>query len=184
MARRLFDIIDIVEVLQHWYSGRSKTDVATSLGIDRGTIGKYVTPAEAAGMVPGGEPVSRAEWAVLAAGLMTVNALHRLRACQGVIGLADKYDTIRLNAACRRAIDVGDPTYRTVKGILIARTETDTTTSPAPAPVVPAHLHGPQRLFVIDNNDVIDDNDDGEQQDAVGGDMIDLSITVDIEVAS
>ena len=50
MARRLFDMIDIVEVLQHWYSGRSKTDVATSLGIDRGTIRKYVTPAETAGM--------------------------------------------------------------------------------------------------------------------------------------
>ena len=43
MARRLFDMIDIVEVLQHWYSGRSKTDVAQSLGIDRGTIRKYVT---------------------------------------------------------------------------------------------------------------------------------------------
>ena len=120
--------------------------------------------------------------------LMTINALHRLRACQGVIGLADKYDTIRLNAACRRAIDVGDPTYRTVKGILIARTETDTTTSPAPAPVVPAHLHGPQRLFVI-NGDHGDHGDrDGGQHDtgndAVGGDVIDLSITADIEVAS
>ena len=68
MARRLFDMIDIVEVLQHWYSGRSKTDVATSLGIDRGTIRKYVTPAETAGMTPGGEPVSRLEWAALAAG--------------------------------------------------------------------------------------------------------------------
>jgi hypothetical protein len=67
MARRLFGMIDIVELLQHWYSGRSKTDVAASLGIDRGTIRKYVAPAETAGMTPGGTPVSRAEWAVLAA---------------------------------------------------------------------------------------------------------------------
>ena len=102
--------------------------------------------------------------------LMTINALHRLRACQGVIGLADKYGTTRLNAACRRAIDVGDPTYRTVKGILIAGTETDITASPAATPVVPAHLHGPQRLFVIDANN--------------GGDAIDVSILTDNEVAS
>ena len=53
--------------MRHWYSGRSKTDVAESLGIDRGTIRKYVSPAETAGMTPGGAPVSRAEWAALAA---------------------------------------------------------------------------------------------------------------------
>ncbi len=90
-----------------------------------------------------------------------------------------------MNAACRRAIDVGDPTYRTVKGILIAGTETDTTTSPPAAPVVPAHLHGPQRLFVIDNNN--NDNDDDDQHDAGGGvdgDVVDLATTADIEVAS
>ena len=121
--------------------------------------------------------------------LMTVNALHRLRSCQGVIGLADKYDTTRLNAACRRAIDVGDPTYRTVKGILAAGTETDTTTPAVAAPVVPAHLHGPTRLFVIDgdNDSGDDDHDDldgdGEQHDA--GDVIVLPITtIGIEVAS
>ncbi len=68
MARSLFGMIDIVEVLQHWYAGRSKIDVAESLGIDRGTIRKYVTPAVEAGMTPGGTPVTREEWAVLAAG--------------------------------------------------------------------------------------------------------------------
>ncbi len=121
--------------------------------------------------------------------LMSVNALHRLRACQAIIGLADKYDTTRLNAACRRAIDVGDPTYRTVKGILIAKTETETdTATPAkPTPHVPAHLHGPQRLFVIDG----DNNDDGmnvddaiDDQQHLDGDVIELAITVRTEVAS
>jgi hypothetical protein len=81
--------------------------------------------------------------------LMSVNALHRLRSCQGIIGLADKYPPERLNAACRRAIEVGDPTYRTIKGILAAGTETHTTTEPEP-PVAPAHLHGPAQLFAID----------------------------------
>jgi hypothetical protein len=120
--------------------------------------------------------------------LMSINALHRLRGCQGVIGLADKYDTIRLNAACRRALDVGDPTYRTVKGILIAGTETDTTTRPASPVVVPAHLHGPTRLFVVGddiNGSGSDDDRDGEQHDSRSDSaVIELPITIEIEVAS
>ena len=118
--------------------------------------------------------------------LMAINALHRLRGCQGVIGLADKYDTIRLNAACRRALDVGDPTYRTVKGILIAGTETDTTTASATPVVVPAHLHGPTRLFVVDGDiDGSDEpNDTASDGDGDEGHVIDLPITIEIEVAS
>jgi len=85
----------------------------------------------------------------LIAGLLEINALHRLRSAQGVLGLADKHSAGRLDAACRRAIDVGDPTYRTVKGILAAGTETTGTEPPEPASA-PAHLHGPARLFAID----------------------------------
>jgi len=83
----------------------------------------------------------------LIGGLLEVNALFRLRAAQGVLGLAGKHDAARLEKACARAIEVGDPTYRTVKGILAAGTETD----PAPEPTgdagAAAHLHGPSRLF-------------------------------------
>lgn len=68
MARRAFDVIDVVEVLQHWHAGRSKTDVAASVGVDRGTVRKYVAPAEAAGLTPGGPPLSRAEWVGLVRG--------------------------------------------------------------------------------------------------------------------
>ena len=78
--------------------------------------------------------------------LMEVNALYRLRSAQGVVRLADKYGPERTNAACRRAIDVGDPSYRTVKGILVARTEAEG----AELVIVvdaPAHLHGAQGLF-------------------------------------
>jgi hypothetical protein len=63
-----------------------------------------------------------------------------------VVRLAEKYGKERLEAACRRATEIGDPEYRTVKGILIAGTENEGTAEP-PAPDAPAHLHGPVTLF-------------------------------------
>jgi len=66
MARRTFDVIDVVEVLQHWHAGRPKLVIAQSLGLDVKTVRKYVAPAEAAGMAPGGPPLERAAWAELA----------------------------------------------------------------------------------------------------------------------
>lgn len=81
--------------------------------------------------------------------LLEVNALHRLRSAQGVIRLADKHGEDRLEAACARALAVGDPSYRTIKGILAAGTEHDH--QPPPLAVeAPAHLHGPVRLFNLD----------------------------------
>lgn len=68
MARRAFDVIDVVEILQHWHAGRPKTVIAASLGVDPKTVRKYVAPAEAAGLVPGGPPLGRAEWATLVQG--------------------------------------------------------------------------------------------------------------------
>jgi hypothetical protein len=85
----------------------------------------------------------------LVAGLLETNALHRLRSAQGVVGLAERHDVARVNAACRRALDIGDPTYRTVKGILAAGTEADDQPARS-APTAPAHLHGPLRLFNLD----------------------------------
>lgn len=79
-------------------------------------------------------------------GLFEVNALYRLRQVQGVVRLADKHGAERLDAACRRALDIGDPEYRTVKGILVAGTEDEGAAEPA-LPDVPAHLHGPVDLF-------------------------------------
>jgi len=68
MARRTFEMIDVVEILQHCHAGRAKAEVAASVGVDRGTVRKYVAPAEAAGLVPGGPAVSRAEWLELVRG--------------------------------------------------------------------------------------------------------------------
>jgi transposase len=87
--------------------------------------------------------------------LLAENALFRLRAAQGVLGLADKHDPGRLEAACAKAIAAGDPSYRTVKGILAAGTETTQIPRPTGDAGAPAHLHGPQRLFAIPDIDVL-----------------------------
>lgn len=68
MARRAFEVIDVVALLQHWHAGRSKAEVAASVGVNRGTVRKYVAAAEAAGLVPGGPPLSRGEWVELVRG--------------------------------------------------------------------------------------------------------------------
>jgi hypothetical protein len=81
------------------------------------------------------------------AGLLEVNALFRLRAAQGVLGQAGKYTEQRLEAACAKAIAVGDPSYRTVKGILVAGVETEPVAPSAGDGGAAAHLHGPSRLF-------------------------------------
>jgi hypothetical protein len=82
----------------------------------------------------------------LVTGLLEVNALYRLRQAQGVVRLADKHGAERLDAACRRAIEIGDPEYKTVKGILTAGTENDGQEEQVPLDA-PAHLHGPVSLF-------------------------------------
>jgi transposase len=62
MARRTFTMVDLIELYVHWYAGRSKSALAESLGLDRGTIRKYLAPAEAAGLVPGGDPIGEEVW--------------------------------------------------------------------------------------------------------------------------
>ena len=49
MARRSFHVIDITEILVHWYAGRSQYELAESLGVDRKTIREYLAAALAAG---------------------------------------------------------------------------------------------------------------------------------------
>ena len=81
--------------------------------------------------------------------LMQVNAIHRLRSAQGIIGLAARpgVGTTRLEAACDRALTVGDPSYRTIKGILAAGTETPTSTATTAPTNSPAFLRGPNELL-------------------------------------
>jgi transposase len=81
------------------------------------------------------------------ADLLGVNALFRLRAAQGVLRLSDKHGALRLEAACGKALAVGDPSYRTVKGILAAGVEADPPLPSTGDGGAPAFLHGPQQLF-------------------------------------
>lgn len=80
--------------------------------------------------------------------LLAINALFRLRAAQGVIGLGVKYGPDRLELACAKAIEATDPSYRTIKGILAAGLETDHEDQPSGDGGAAAFLHGPSRLFV------------------------------------
>lgn len=79
--------------------------------------------------------------------LLEVGALFRLRAAQGVLALVDTHGADRLEVACARAISVGDPSYRTIKGILAAGTEDGPAHGASSAADVPAFLRGPQHLF-------------------------------------
>ncbi|MFG2586356.1 hypothetical protein [Streptomyces malaysiensis] len=58
-------MVDITEIYVHWYAGRSKSALAASLGVDRKTVRKYLAPAEASGITPGGPPMSEADWSKL-----------------------------------------------------------------------------------------------------------------------
>ena len=50
-------MVDIIEILVHWHAGRSNSEIAQSLGVDRKMARKYTAAAEVAGMRPGGPPV-------------------------------------------------------------------------------------------------------------------------------
>jgi transposase len=80
MARRTFQVVDITEILVHWHAGRSISEVAHSLGVDRNTVRKYIAPAMAAGIVPGSEPISHQGWTELVRGwfpeLVTTELRH------------------------------------------------------------------------------------------------------------
>jgi len=97
------------------------------------------TPAwcrkQAAGIGPACEQVI--------AGLLADNALYRLRSAQGVVGLAGRNDTARLEAACAKALAAGDPSYRTIKGILAAGAEAGALPAGAGDGGAAAFLHGP-----------------------------------------
>jgi hypothetical protein len=79
MARRTFDVVDVIGILQHWYVGCSLSEMSVSLGMDRKTLRKYIAPALAAGIAPGGQAKSREEWAELVLGWFPELADARLR---------------------------------------------------------------------------------------------------------
>ena len=75
--------------------------------------------------------------------LSQVNALHRLRAIQGIIRLRDRYGDARLDAACARALEVGDPQLPHRQGHPRRRHRTRRTSPHRPPRRPPAFLRGP-----------------------------------------
>ncbi len=58
-------VIDVVEILVHWHAGRRIGELCSSLRVDPKTVHKYTAPARAAGLAPGGPPLTNAQWAAL-----------------------------------------------------------------------------------------------------------------------
>jgi hypothetical protein len=79
MARRTFDVVKVIEILQHWHVGRSLSDMSASLCVDRKTLRKYIAPAADSGIAPGGRAKSREEWAELVRSWFPEVADTRLR---------------------------------------------------------------------------------------------------------
>jgi transposase len=50
--------------------------------------------------------------------LLVEDTLAHLRSAQGIIRFTNKYGPSRVNSACQLALAYGDPSYRTIKGIL------------------------------------------------------------------
>ena len=60
-------VTDVVEILEHWHAGRRMGELSSSLAVDPKTVRKYVAPALATGLTPGGPVLSREQWSALAA---------------------------------------------------------------------------------------------------------------------
>lgn len=63
--------------------------------------------------------------------LLSVRPLDNLRAVQGIINLSGKYGDGRLESACARALNYGDPRYRRIRDILKAGIDVELTTQQA-----------------------------------------------------
>lgn len=89
--------------------------------------------------------------ALVVEALLDQHALHYLRQCQGIIRLAERYGSERVNDACQLALAYGDPAYKTVRNILHKALEGQSPlplpTASATAAAAGAYLHGPEQLF-------------------------------------
>ena len=79
MGRRSFDVVDLTELFVHWEAGRSQVQIGESLNLDRKTVRKFLAPALAEGLVPGGPPAGELVWAQRIAGWFPGLSDARLR---------------------------------------------------------------------------------------------------------
>lgn len=61
MGRRCFAMRDIIEIYQHWQSGRRFRSIARSLGVERNTVRKYIRAAVEGGFRQDGQNTPE-EW--------------------------------------------------------------------------------------------------------------------------
>ena len=73
-------MIDVTEILMHWHAGRSQSEIAESLGVDRKTLRKYICAGDRGGDRPGrAGRRAQEEWAELVRGWFPQLADTRLR---------------------------------------------------------------------------------------------------------
>jgi hypothetical protein len=65
MGRRTLNVTDVSEILRRWHAGRSQSEIALSMRLDRKTVRKYLRPARDEGLCPGLASMSCEDWAVL-----------------------------------------------------------------------------------------------------------------------
>ncbi|QBS36666.1 IS21 family transposase [Thermaerobacter sp. FW80] len=75
--------------------------------------------------------------------LLQGHTLTHLRQAQGILRLGERFGPGRLEAACQRALEFGDPRYRTVKNILERGYDQASGPQPTPACRGDAYLRGP-----------------------------------------
>jgi hypothetical protein len=79
-------------------------------------------------------------WAVQS--LLDGHAQHYLRQARGILRLTERYPVTRVEAACVRARTFGDPSYRTIKGILELGADQTAPTSAPSTTLAGAFLRG------------------------------------------
>ena len=95
-------MIDVTEILDALACGPVEERDGRSLGVDRKTLRKYIAPAEAAGITPGGPAKSEEEWAELVRGWFPQLADTRLRQVTWpAIAVHHDYITAQLKAGVR-----------------------------------------------------------------------------------
>ena len=99
----------VTEILVHWHAGRSLNEMSQSLGVDRKTLRKYVAPAVAAGIAPGGQVKSEGEWHELVRGWFPELADARLRMSTIHQRLRDEHGLAASVASFRRYVAANVP---------------------------------------------------------------------------
>src|SRR5262249_15574388 len=64
-GRKTFTVVDITEILLRWQAGQSQSEIASTLGLDRKTVRKYLQPARDEGLYPGRVWLRTEDWAAL-----------------------------------------------------------------------------------------------------------------------